>query len=208
MRSFLVAAAVLGLAVAALASRSVSAEPPPASGPRDIAIIVEALKKKPTLKGELASVRFISEVLGEKTLDVPVGSSPETLGPWGDNEALLRSEMFLGVRSCGALTPAELKAASAILADAKDAMPLTLRAYTLGQQGKKKEAADLFVSFIDQSFSGTCQGEHPMYSYRRTTRMKFALRCLEVLAPERNVSAQKKKLDAAEVCAKNNHAVG
>jgi len=208
MRSLLVAAVVLGLAVAALSSRAVFAEPPPASGARDIATIIDALKKKPALKGELASVRFLSEVLGEKTLDVPLGSSPETLGPWGDNEALLRSEVFLGARACGALKPEELKAATAILGDAKEAMPITLRAYTLGQQGQKKEAADLFASFVDQSFSGQCRGEHPMYSHRRTKRMKFALQCLGVFAPGRDVTAQQKKLDAAEACAKNNHAVG
>lgn len=208
MRSFLVAAAVLGLAVAALASRFVFAEPPPQSGPRDVKLIIEALKKKPAMKGELASVRFISEVLGETTLDVPVGSSPETLGPWGDNEALLRSELLIGVKACGPLMPAELKAAGSILADAKAAMPITLRAYTLGQQGKKKEAADLFATFVDQSFSGQCASEHPMYSYRRTTRMKFALKCLQAFAPERDLSAQQKKLEAAETCARNNHGVG
>ena len=96
MRSLLVAAAVLGLAIAALASSSVFAGPPPESGPRDVKLIIEALKKKPAMKGELASVRFLSEVLGETTLDVPVGSSPETLGPWSDNVALLRSELLIG----------------------------------------------------------------------------------------------------------------
>ena len=208
MRSLLVAAAVLGLAIAALASSSVFAGPPPESGPRDVKLIIEALKKKPAMKGELASVRFLSEVLGETTLDVPVGSSPETLGPWSDNVALLRSELLIGVKACGPLTPAELKAAGAILAEAQETMPITLRAYTLGQQGKKKEAADLFATFVDQSFTGQCAREHPMNSYRRTTRMKFALKCLKAFAPERDVSAQQKQLEAAELCAQNNHAVG
>lgn len=206
MRSLLVAAAVLGLSLAVLVSRAVFAEPPPPTAPRELTTILEALKKKPAMKAELASVRFISEVLGEKTLEVPVGSSPETLGPWGDNEALLRSEQLVG--SCNALSPEQLKAAAAILADAKEAMPVTLRAYTLGQQGKKKEAAELFASFIDQQLPGPCPGEHPMYSYRRTTRMKFALQCLKVFAPERKVSAQEKKLERAEACSQNNHTVG
>lgn len=47
-----------------------------------------------------------------------------------------------------------------------------------------------------------------MYSYRRTSRMSFALQCLEVMAPARDVSAQRKRLERAQACAKNNHAVG
>jgi hypothetical protein len=209
MRSLFAALVVLGLSVLLLA-RSVSAEPPPPMEGRDVQKIIEGLKKKPALKTEIASVRFAAEVLGQKSLQVPMGSTPETLGPWGDNGALLDAERSIGGRECGALSAAELKAASAILAEYGEAVPVTLRAYTLGQQGKKPEAADLFVSFIDQQMpdAPSCPGEHPMYSHRRTGRISFALKCLNVLAPARDVSVQKKRLQQAVDCAKNNHAVG
>jgi hypothetical protein len=207
MRSLLFAVAVLGLAVALL-SRSVWAEPPPAMEPRDLKKIAEALKKKPALKAQLASVRFAGEVLGIKTLEVPVGSSLETLGPWSDNRALLNAEAALDSRQCGALTAAELKAASAILTDSAEALPVTLRAYTLGQQGKSAEAADLFATFIEQQLPGGCPGEHPMYSERRTSRISFALKCLKVYAPKRDTAPQEKALERAKDCTSRNTAVG
>lgn len=208
MRSLLAAALVLALSVVLLA-RSVNAEPPPAMETRELAKIAAALKAKPALKAELASVRFYGEVLGQKSLEAPVGSPLETLGPWSDNGALLGSEGLLGDRQCTALTPEQLTVASAILKDSGDAMPVTLRAYTLGQQGKKSEAANLFAKFIDEQLpGGPCPSEHPMYSYRRTSRISFALQCLKVLAPTRDVSAQEKRFQRAQACAANNHAVG
>lgn len=95
-----------------------------------------------------------------------------------------------------------------ILKEYGEAVPPTLRAYTVGQQGRKAEAAEFFATFIDQQLPAACPSEHPMYSYRRTSRMSFALQCLEVMAPARDVSAQKKRLERAQACAKNNHAVG
>ena len=209
MRSLFAAVVVLGLSGLLLA-RSVSAEPPPPMEGREVAKIIEGLKKKPALKTELASVRFFAEALGQKSLQVPMGSPLETLGPWGDNGALREAERSIGARECGALSAAEMKAASAILAEYGDALPVTLRAYTLGQQGKKPEAAELFATFIDQQMPDgpSCPSEHPMYSYRRTARISFALNCLTVLAPARDVSKQQKRLQRAQDCSKNNHAVG
>jgi hypothetical protein len=207
MRSLFLAVAVLGVAVALL-SRSVSAEPPPAMESRELKKVVEALKKKPALKTELASVRFAGEVLATKSVQAPMGSSLETLGAWSDNGVLLGAEQAIASRQCGALTAAELKAASALLKEYGDALPPTLRAYTLGQEGKKAEAAELFASFIDQQVPVACPNEHPMYSYRRTSRVSFALKCLEVLAPTRDTSAQQKAFQRTQECAKNNHAVG
>ena len=207
MRSLFLAVAVLGLAVA-LMSRSVFAGPPPPMESRELKQIVEALKKKPALKTELASVRFAGEVLGTKTLQVPIGSKLDTLGPWSDNGALLGAEQSIASRSCGALNADELKAASALLKEYGVALPQTLRAYTLGQEGKKAEAADQFASFIDQQSPGACESEHPMYSYRRTSRISFALQCLKAFAPTRDVSAQEKTLQRAKDCVKNNNAVG
>jgi hypothetical protein len=206
MRQLLAAALVLGFAVALL-SRSVSAEPPPAMEPRQVAKILPALKAKPTLKAELASVRFYSEVFGRDSLQVPIGDPLESLGPWGDNGALLASESAIG--ECGALDAKQLSAASAILKDYGDSVPVTLRAFTLGQQGKKDEAAKLFTTFIDQQLpAGKCPGEHPMYSHRRINRIGIALQCLKKFAPGRDVKAQEKQLERATTCANNNHAVG
>lgn len=208
MRSLLAAAVVLALSIALL-SRSVSAEPPPAMEPRDLSKIAAALKAKPALKAELAAVRFYGEVLGQRSLEAPVGSALETLGPWSDNGALLGSEGLIGARQCTALTAEQLATATAILKDAGDAMPVTLRAYTLGQQGKKSEAANLFAKFIDDQLpGGPCPSEHPMYSYRRASRISFALQCLKVFAPGKDVSAQEQRLQRSQACAKNNHAVG
>lgn len=208
MRSLFVAFAVLGLAVALL-SRSVFAEPPPAMEPRELSTIIAALKTKPALKTELASARFYGEVLGQRSLQAPIGSELVTMGPWGDNGALLGSEQEIGSHQCAALTPTELTAASALLKEYGEALPPTLRAFTLGQQGKKSEAAALYVAFIDQQLpAGGCPSEHPMYSHRRTGRIGLALQCLKVFAPSRDVSAQERKLKRAQDCAANNHAVG
>jgi hypothetical protein len=208
MRSLFVAVVVLGLAVALL-SRSVLAEPPPAMEPRDVTKILAALEAKPGLKAELASVRFYAEVLGQRSLQAPVGSSLETLGPWSDNGALLGAEGLIAGRQCSALTAEQLTTASAILKESGDAMPVTLTAYTLAQQGKKSEAASLFSKFIDDQLpGGPCPSEHPMYSHRRVGRISFALQCLKVLAPSRDVAAQEKRLQRSQQCARNNHAVG
>ncbi len=208
MRSFFAAVVVLALSVTLLA-RSVSAEPPPAMESREVKKIIAALKKKPALKGQLASVRFDAEVFGATELQAPVGSSLETLGPWGEDGALFGAERSIAGLACGPLETDKLKAASAILKEYGESLPLTLRAYTLGQEGKKAEAADLFASFIDQQLpAGTCPGEHRMYSGRRIGRISFALQCLQVLMPERDVSKQQKTLQRAEDCAKNNHTVG
>ncbi len=208
MRSLLVACAVVALWVALL-SRNVSAEPPPAMEPREISKIVEALEKKGASKSDLAAVRFYAEVFAQKSMQVPIGSPMDALGPWGDNGGLLGSENQIAARACGALTPKERESASAIYKEYGEAVPLTLRAFTLGQQGKKADAAALFTSFIEkEKTSAACPSEHPMYSYRRTSRLSFALQCLKVFAPGKDVSAQQKILERAESCAANNHAVG
>ena len=207
MRSLLVAVVVLGLAVALLAL-PVSAEPPPPMERRDLAKITAALKAKPELKSSLASVRFYGEVLRQTALQAPTGSPLETLGPWGDNGALLGSEGVIANHKCEALGADELAKASAIMKEYGDALPVTLRAYTLGQQGNKEEATKLFTTFIDEQLpKGACPSEHPMYSHRRSRRIEFALQCLKQFGAK-DVTAQEKQLRRAEECARNNHAVG
>lgn len=201
--SLLAAVATLLLA-AALVARSSRAEPPPPSEARDIKKVIAALKAKPALKAELASVRWAAEVVGVTQVSAPVGSSLETLGPWGDNETLLGVET-----GCAPLDEKQLAAAGALLKEYGDALPVLLRAHVLGQQGKPDEAAELFSRFVTTQLPpGECPGEHPMYSHRRTGRMSRALQCLERFAPKRDLSKEKAALRRAESCAANNHAVG
>ncbi len=205
MKSLFGALVVLGLSIALLAR----AEPPPAMERRELSKIIAALKTKPGAKAALASVRFYAEVLGAKELQAPVGSTLDTLGPWSDDGALLGAEQLIDRAACGPLAPAELKVASALLTEYGDVLSPTLRAYTLGQQGKTAEASDGFAAFIDaQTPGGGCPGEHPMYSYRRVARIGFALRCVKAFSPARDVSKLEKALKRAEQCAKNNTAVG
>ena len=42
--------------------------------PRKISKIVEALKKEPAAKSDLAAVRFYAEVFAQKSMQVPIGS--------------------------------------------------------------------------------------------------------------------------------------
>jgi len=201
MKSLFGALVVLGLSIALLAR----AEPPPAMERRELSKIIAALKTK----AALASVRFYAEVLGAKELQAPVGSTLDTLGPWSDDGALLGAEQLIDRAACGPLAPAQLKVASALLTEYGDVLSPSLRAYTLGQQGKTAEASDGFAAFIDAQTPGVgCPGEHPMYSYRRVARIGFALRCVKAFPPARDVSKLEKALKRAEQCAKNNTAVG
>lgn len=205
MRSLLAAVATL-LVAAALLARASRAEPPPPSESRDIKKVIAALEaKKPALRAELASVRWAAEVAGVTQVSAPVGSSLETLGPWGDNEALL------GVESgCAPLDEKQLASAAALLKEYGDALPVLLRGHVLGQQGKTTDAAALFSGFIATQLPDgrACPGEHPMYSHRRVSRMSLALQCLERFAPKRDLAKERAALRRAKACAADNHAVG
>jgi len=203
MRALFGAGVVLCLAVAMLAR----AEPPPAMENREISKIIAALKEKPTMKVELASVRFYAEVFGGTQLEAPMGSSLTTLGAWGDNGGLMAADASISNSNCGPLEPAQLVAASALLKEYGETLPLTLRAYTLGQQGKKAEAAELFAT-VGEFPEGPCPGEHPMYSGRRVGRIGYALMCVEAFAPKRDTSKLKKALQRATQCLRTNTAVG
>jgi hypothetical protein len=205
MRSLLAALAVLVLSVALLA-RTSEAGPPPASETRELKPVIEALQKSNGLKGALATARWYAEVLGGQTVSVYAGSGPEQVA-FG---AIGPAEAAISARECGPLTPVELKAASAILAEFGDALPLTLRAYTLGQQpGKTDKAAELFAAYVEaQMPSGPCPGEHPSTSGRRLGQMGFGLRCVQKFAPKRDVSRLLKLIERAQECARTNTAVG
>lgn len=208
MRSALAAVITL-LVAAALLARASRAEPPPPMEPRELGKIITALRARPALRPQLASARFAAEVFAVKTLEVPVGSPLETLGPWSDDGAMFAAEAGIGALGCGPLEPARRATASALLEEYGDALPALLRAYTLGQEGKASASAELFSGFIAQQLpKGPCPGEHPMYSFRRVGRLGLALQCLQRVAPGRDVSKEKATLRRAEQCAANNHAVG
>ncbi len=197
MRSLVAAFVVLGLA-AALLARSVSAGPPMAMPARDLQEAIASFQKQPGAKTSLASARFLAEVFGARTLEGQ------------DQTGLFGAEAAISQRSCGALTPVERKAANALLKEFGDVLPVTLRAYTLGQLGKTKESADLFATFIDQQLPAgpDCPSEHPAVGGMRTWRMDLALQCVRVIAPARDVSKQVRQLERARKCVQTDNAVG
>ncbi|MFO0600685.1 MAG: hypothetical protein U0228_35580 [Myxococcaceae bacterium] len=206
MRSLFAALSVLAVS-AALVARHVNAEPPPAMESRALTKIIPALEKAKGRRGDLAAVRFYADVFEGTELQAPIGSSLDTLGPWGDNGALQAAEGSLG--SCAPLEPAKQQKANALLKEFGNDLPPFLRAYTLGGAGEKKQAADLFANEVQAMGSfGACPSEHPMYSHRRIGRMTIALACVKTFDPKRDVKALEKLLQKATDCAANNHAVG
>ncbi len=202
MRSFFAAFVVLGLSIALL-SRSVSAGPPMAPESRDLSAVIASLRLDPALKGSLAAARFYGEVFGGKSVNV-YGFSPS-----GHN-ALAFSESQISQRSCGPLTAPELKAASALLKEYGDALPVTLRAYTLGLEGKAQQSSDLFAGYLDSLAlpPGPCPGEHRDSSHGRVRAMNFAMQCLRTMTPKREVSKQEGAIQRAVQCAGLNTTVG
>lgn len=196
---------VLVIAICVVSFRSVHAEPPPAMEDRDIKKVIAVLKDKTAL----AAVRYDAEVFGAKTISAPVGSPPDSLGAWSENTALAHAERAIESNVCASLDAAQAKSASALLKTYGTSMPLTLRAYTLGQEGKTKEAADGFAQVIaGQTIKGECPGEHPMYSHQRVWKLQFAMQCLKVFDPKRDVTREQKVLERAQACASTNRAVG
>lgn len=197
MRSVLGAVAVVVLAVLLLA-RTVSAGPPMVRPPRPMSEVIAEARKRPAAKAQWAGARFCLEVFGITSLEG--NASPEAM-----------VEQQLDQRSCGALTPAELKAATALLTEFGNELPPTMRAHTLAQQGKGEEAADVLAGFIDQLTSPiakACPAEHPDTSGARMRRVGTALRCMKVYAPKRDLSPQLQRAGEARMCVKTNNTVG
>ena len=200
------------LAVAALAvlvvGRAGFAEPPPPMEQRELKPVIAALAKDQRRRADLATVRFYAEVLDGKTLSAPVGSPLTTLGPWSDNTALEAAESAMG--TCAALPSGEkLAKASALAKEFGDQLPPLLRAYTLAAEGKKADAVALFTATFERAeVPAGCPGEHPMYSYRRHSRLQRMLACIKTLAPARDVKKLEQAVEHAASCARDNHAVG
>ena len=207
MRSWLVAAAVVAVFGVVLLRGVSRAEPPPAMESRPIAQVTDALKKTPALRSELATVRFAAEVFDEATVSAPIGSALTTLGPWSDNGPLLKLE---GRLSPAELSPLKKKAASALLKEFGASLPLSLRAFTLAQEGKKKESLATWLEFAKQQTitSATCPSEHPMYSARRASRLESVLTNAAPLASDAELAPVKKALERAKACWSTNMAVG
>ncbi len=205
-RSLAGALAIAALAVAVV-GRSVFAEPPPAMEQRDLSKVIAALTKEKGRRADLAAVRFYADVFGGKQVAAPIGSSLTTLGAWSDNGALMSAESSM---NCAALpTGEQLKKASAISKEFGDELAPLLRAYTLAAEGKKSEAVTLITATFERSTaSAACPSEHPMYSYRRSSRLSLMLDCIKALEPARDVKKLQKEVEHAESCAANNHAVG
>lgn len=205
-RSLIGALSVAMFTVAVLA-RSVFAGPPPPMEVREVKPVIEALKKAPGRRHDLAALRFYAEVFDGTTVSAPVGSPLETVGAWGDNDALMSSEGAMA--GCAALPAEKQKLASALLKEFGADLPVLLRAYTLAGEGKKSEAKALFVSTYESIAPAKgCPGEHPMYSHRRVGRMTSILACIKAVDPKGDVKKFETLLERANFCAANNHAVG
>lgn len=175
---------------------------------RDVKQVIAALEKQKGRRADLAAVRYFAEVYGGTMISAPVGSPLDSLGAWSDNSALMSAESSLN--GCKDLPPEKQKAASALLAEFGADLPVLLRAGAMAGEGKKKEAAALFVSTLESMAppSTDCPSEHPMYSYRRVGRMKLIIECVKTIEPKRDVTKLDELIKRANFCAANNHAVG
>jgi hypothetical protein len=207
MRAPLVALVAAVLVVVGLVQSS-RAEPPPAMEPRKVTDILAALKKTKAPPDILSSVRWYADVAHGETLQVPVGSSPQTLGAWSDNGALLASERASG--TCEPLGAAESKAAQALATEFGTGLPASLRGVALADAGKATEAVKVFTELGRSMFpdEAGCPGEHPMYSHRRVERLSRVRACVQRWAPKADHASVEKLLERAKSCAANNHAVG
>lgn len=206
MRNLFVGVVMVAVVVLVLA-RSSRAEPPPETEPRKVGDVLAALKATKAPPETLSAVRWYAEVTRGTVVEAPVGSPADTLGPWSDNGRLLDAERALG--DCAPLQPADGKAAAALLAEYRGALPVALRGMALAQSGKVDEAAALYrEATLSMLPAGACPSEHPMYSHRRAGRMQRQLSCLERWQPKADHAAVKKAVERAKSCAANNHAVG
>jgi len=181
---------VAALLAASVASAASSSPPPPRPAPRPISQLIAELRTKPYARTFLASARYAAEVFGAESSE---GNAEDTIQ----------------ARGCGPLTPAELKAASALLAEYPHDLAPSLRAYTLGQQGKIKMAVTLYTELIGRlhaEVAKACPGETPSLSDSRAGRAKLFLQCIQRLAPTRKVTKQQKELLDLEHCARSNSA--
>lgn len=204
MRSLVAALAVVVLTIGLLASSSL-AGPQPTPEKRDLQPLIDALKKSGS-KDALAAARWYAEVLGGTFVMARPGSPPE----FAALAAVDAAEQAIDARGCELLEPAGQKAASALLAEFGPKLPPHLRAYTLGGEGKRDEAASQLATWVELQFPGgrECPGEHPSSSARRIWKISFGLKCIRKLAPKRDVTRLERLLDAAEGCARTNTAVG
>ncbi len=196
MRSLLGALAVLVVS-GLLVSSAVLAGPPVSQPARAMRDVIAELERQPQARAQLAAARFDAEVFGATTVE---GSSSTVT-------AMLRIHQ----RGCDALSPAELKAASALLSEFGDALPVPLRAYTLGQQGKGAAASSLLAAHVEAltvEVTKGCPAEHPAAGGARLWMVEVALQCMRVFTPQRDLTAQQKLRDAAQRCAASNHAAG
>lgn len=205
MRQLLPALVVLGLAVTFIARPS-EAGPPLPDAERSIPSLIEELsKRKKGPKTGLATARWYAGVFQGQLVSAPMKADAEVAAM-----ASLRSAegLILG-RQCSPAKGRELDAASKVLAEFGEALPLTLRAYTLGSQGQGKDAANLLETHALGLAPGkSCPGEHPDASARRTRAVRFGLECVKQFDPKRDVTKLQETLDAAERCAAKNTSVG
>ncbi len=194
------------LVVVVVVVRAVHAEPPPPMESRSAAEVLQALEQSKTNSSTLAAVRWYVEVTHGTTLEAPVGSPKTTLGAWSDNGALLAAESALG--SCEPMKKEDAAAALALLKRTGDALPPLLRGVALREKGDATGAERAFVDEARATLPAAgCPSEHPMYSFRRVSRLSVMASCL-ARWKAKDAAAVKALLERAKTCAANNHAVG
>jgi hypothetical protein len=207
MRASLLAGLV-GVFAFTVLLRSSRAEPPPPMEPRKVSDILPALKASKAPADLVSSVRWYAEIVHGETLQVPVGSPPQSLGAWSDNGALLASEQ--ANPTCAPLGAPEAQAARALLTEYGAALPAPLRGPALAEDGKPAEAVKVYTALAQAAFSqpAGCPGEHPMYSARRVARLERVRACVLRWAPDEAHPAVNEALRRAKACLASNRAVG
>lgn len=204
MRALLVSAVVVVMGL--LLVKVGHAEPPPPMEERPAGEVLKALEQAKAKPRTVAAVRWYVEVAHGKTISAPKGSEKTSLGAWSDNNALLAAESALG--SCEPMKKDDAAAALALLAQYGDSLPTLLRGAALKEKGDAEAAAAAFLDEAQSSLpSTTCPSEHPMYSFRRVSRLTVMTRCLERWQAK-EAAEVKALLERAKQCAANNHAVG
>lgn len=192
MRLLLAAVVVL-----ALAARPSLARSPQNHAPYALATLIAELKQRGAdAKEPLAIARFYADVFHATEV-----SAPRTDAAQAARAALLPAENLVLSKQCAPLTGAELAAAAKVVEEFGAALPVTLRAYTLGSQGKKDEAATLLAQRAEPLAKQACEGLAADAVSAQAQQLRFALECLKQFDPARDVKALQAGFDKAKGCA-------
>lgn len=188
MRSRLAAAAVVLVSVAVLITSGIGRagdRMPSMSVPVKEAI--EKMTKAKAPKGSIGTVRFFADVLDGKAVEFYMGDFT--------NAGMVDDHIVSAISktTCGKLGDAQLKSAGSLLTEYGEALPLEVRGYILGQQGKADQAGPLLVKALQEMQPlDRCLYGHPDDAGKQSSRVNTWLGCYTVLTPK----ADQKKVEA------------